>query len=930
MTKFSNLHYLLPALFCTTAVVATPALAQDAPPEDQSTQQPDVEEAGEEIVVSGIRGSLQRSINVKREAPSVVDAISSEDVGKFPDINVAESVQRISGVQINRNRGEGQTVNIRGLPSTFTLATLNGRSIPNALSNGDQIATRSFDFQILPPEFIRTLEVYKAPTADLEEGGLSGLVNVKTPHAFDIGKRVLRGSVQGEFDDNSGKISPRLSAFFSDTFLDQRLGITLGGSYLKRDYETHANQINYVSATEQQGIGGGPDDLNGNGVIDPALRVRIPGTNFYNIFRNKSERISALGSIEFQATDGLRLYADGFYSKLKFKSPRFEFLPFFSNSPTVISSQVQVLEGLPTATSFRVANLDLRQGGRVEERTGDLWTAVGGANYEADRFKLNFEVARSKSSQTRDNLNIANSSVGGIEAQYDATTIDGVGGIRFFGTGDQLRLDPNSFRILSLNGEFNRQSRDVITDVKLDGQYELGDSGLTQILVGGKFADRKQYQDNGRLVISAAQMSTMWQQATGSPLAAVPGRAGTVSAAPFLVPIQPGRGSFLGSYNGSAAFPANWLGTDLYAFTDRFSREQLRAGGTFTNDATGIIDVSERTWAFYVRADYKFGKVDGNIGARWVNTRQLSVGVSPDLRGITVEPQAGNITRVPAASPVSVTRSYSMLLPSFNLRFRPNDDLVIRAAASRTLARPDLSQISPTISVNGVALVITQQNPQLDPFVSDNIDLTAEWYFNRSSLAGISLFHKNLKSLVRNVSVVQTLPITIINADGSRTPSNSDFTVNTLENGAGVKLKGMELYLQTNLDFLPSPLDGLGAQLNYTYIDNSDPSLLTAASKHNYNISLFYEKGPIGARFTYSWRDKFLSVPSQSFNMGTVVKPYGTLDGSLTFQINDAIGLVVEAVNILDADETTSFTTGLPREYTDAGRRVQFGVRASF
>jgi len=882
-----------------------------------------------EIVVTGIRGSLQRSIDVKRDAPTVVDAISSEDVGKFPDINVAESVQRISGVQINRQRGEGRSVNIRGLPASFTLATLNGRTLPSALGG----FSRSFDFQILPPEFIRTLEVYKASTADLEEGGLSGMVNIKTPRALDIGRRVIRGQLQTEYDDNSGAFAPRASAMYADSLLDNRLGLTLGVSYLKRNYEVHGASSEYEIKNEKKNY-----DLNGDGKIEPNDEARVPGLIRFNNVGTKSERLSAVGSLQFEASDALTLYTDAFYSKLDTDSVDFVNLHYFSNSSTVKSTTLQDVEGVPTATTFRVADLDLRQNGRQSLSSGYVWSAVGGFEFKQGAFTAKLDYARSESRQKSSDLNIANRTNHAIDAEYSSAS-KGIGSVTYFGDAATKRYDADFYRLLSANGTYMGRQSDVMDDVKLDASYKLADKGLTRIAFGGKWSDRHQYKNNARLTVNAQQMSDLWQQATGAPLPLVPGtkcppdkKGCQYSAAPFLIPVVAGNGAFAGSYSGDATFPTDWIGSNLGAFTGKFSADELIAGGDFTNEPTGIIDVSERIYAAYARADFDFDRIDGNVGLRWVRTRQQSVGVSPDLAGITVAPDAGNVTTVPTGEPVNVTRTYTKLLPSFNLRYRPNDKLLFRAAASRTISRPELNQISPTITVNAVGSRVTEQNPYLNPFLADNLDFTAEWYFRPGSLLGASLFYKNLKSLIRPVSEVK--PLTIIVVDAQKKPTSTEirnFTFNSLANGDGVKLKGIELYLQTNFDFLASPfLSGFGTQLNYTYIDNSDPEQLTAASPHNFNATLFYEKGPLGVRMSYSWRDRFLTSPSQLRTLGNFNLAYGTLDGSINFAVNENISLVFEAVNILDEDEISEFSSGFPQSFSDAGRRIQGGIRLSF
>src|SRR5690606_34794951 len=197
------------------------------------------------------------------------------------------------------------------------------------------------------------------------------------------------------------------------------------------------------------------------------------------------------------------------------------------------------------------------------------------------------------------------------------------------------------------------------------------------------------------------------------------------------------------------------------------------------------------------------------------------VGVSPDLTGITVEPDAGNVTRVPTSAPLTVKRDYWDFLPTLNVKWQATDNLLLRFSASRTMTRPNLNQISPTTTASGTARTITQNNPYLDPFRANNLDATAEWYFNKDGLLGASVFYKDLKSLIRSQTTVQSVPVTFIYSNGNRVSSNLDFTVNQLVNGGGVSVKGFELYYQQAFRFLPAPFDGLGAVANYTFIDNS-------------------------------------------------------------------------------------------------------------
>ncbi|MDH7975324.1 TonB-dependent receptor [Sphingomonas sp. AR_OL41] len=941
-----NLRTSLMAATAIAGLGTSPAWAQTAPATPQATASPKGPTDGTaptdapqttpdepapqgdngtgDIIVTGIRGSLTRAVDIKREAPSMVDAISAEDVGKFPDTNIAESVQRITGVQINRTRGEGRTVNIRGLPANFTLTTLNGRLLPNALSNATQASTRTFDFSIMAPEFVRTLEVSKSPTADMEDGGLAGNVNIKTPRALSSNKMILSGSLKGEYASNNGLISPQGSIIFADKLFDGRLGITAGFSYTRRRSETHQVSQFYTTAPEAAGR-----DFDGNGVIDPTKTYRVLASGFYSNFLEDSKRLGAIGSIEFQATDSLRFTLDGFYSRLRLTNMQNQHLHFNQMNTVVVSSQVQTLEGMPTVTSTRLANLDLRDIGRIEARTGYISNYVGGFEWKRDGWKISVDGSYGKSAQTRSNLGLANQVINNVagsstgEVSYTGLPGDIIGTTTYYNGFDTARLNPANFRLLSINGEFNRRSEDRIYDFHADIRREFSGSFVTAIMAGAQYSDRAIYQDNYALNVPLAGLKSLRPDTPAGKLA------GSLSAAPYMVPVSSSNGAFLGSYKGAATFPDTWLAADYRIFLNGASNATLAAAGQVTNDASGIIDVREKVLAGYVRADFKTDNLVGNIGLRVVRTRQASVGAVPNFNGITVDAEGGNVLRLPVSTATAVSKSYTDWLPSFNVKYDATSNLAIRFAASRTMTRPNMVDISPSATASFFSLTIVKNNPLLDPFRSNNLDLSFEYYFGKGGLLGASFFYKNLVSLVRRQVTIQTYAVTFLRSSGN-TVENRDFAVSELVNGAGVKVKGVELYYQQAFTGLPAPFDGLGTIINYTFIDNSDPNQLTAASKHNFNAIAYYEKGPIGVRFSYSWRAGYLLTAPSFPVMGERAKPYGQLDASLALKITDRFSATFEALNLTDADDVTVYTTGLPDVYTDSGRRFTAGLRFSF
>lgn len=906
------------ALLSSVLLPSSAALAQAIITATALTDSAD--SAAEEIVVQGIRGSLTRALDVKRNAASVVDAISAEDVGKFPDANIAESVQRITGVQINRTRGEGRTVNIRGLPDNFTLVTFNGRTLPNALYGSS--SKRSFDLSILPTEFVSRLEVYKSPSAEVEDGGLSGVVNVRTPRAFETGRHGPTLSAEGQYESNSAKVSPKASALFTQTFLDERLGLTLGAAYSRRKPETHQNEVNYTTITEGAGLRGrGPKDLNGDGVIEPSRQVRIPESVFYTIYQEDIERISGIGSLDFKVTDTLTLSVDSFYSKLNVRTTRNPSNNQFYGATNVLSAKTKIIGGIETATEFEVAGLDVRNNGRLEDSNGYVWSTNLGARFQSDGWRADLSGAYSRSRQLLNTLNIANVILG--TGRFVANPGDKVASITYLNGFEDRRTDPSIARILNLNGAYDKLSTDEQYEGRFDAKYEFADGFIKAVAAGAKYVDRKKYENNWVLSVTPAGVSALYG---GLPAGPTPG---SVSAAPFLGAIEAGSGTFLGSYQGDAVFPTRWLTPDTRSFVYGLTKEELLAAGQYTNDATGITDIGEKTLALYARADFESGPLSGNLGLRAVRTSQRTVGVTPDLSAIVYE-IGGGITRVPAAAPVTIRRSYWDFLPSFNLKFDASDDVVLRFAASRTMARPNLADISPTTSADGNERVITQNNPYLDPFRSNNLDASIEWYFAQSGLLGATFFYKDIVSLIRRQSTLVDLPVTYRTPEGTTSVSVLEFRRSSLVNGDGVKVKGVELFYQQAFTGLPAPFDGLGTILNYTFIDNGDPRQLTAASKHNFNAIGYYEKGPIGLRVSYSWRSSFLSDVAESPLMSQKTRAFGTLDASISFKLSDNASIVLEGVNLTDADESKYYDTLLPSFYLDSGRRFSLGARVEF
>jgi len=916
-------------------IFSTTASSEEVPVDNVSNNKKDNIEVIQ--VTSTYKGSLVEAINVKRHSANVVDVISAEDVGKFPDANLAESLQRVTGVQITRDRGEGKNVSIRGLPSDFTKITLNGRTIAQGTASPLSSAVpRSFDFKTLSSNFVSALVVNKSPMASLVDGGLSGNVDVQTPRAFVIGEEKFSGSVKIMSEDNADKNGKEIAGLYSNVFNDETIGFTLGASYTERVLETHRAISAYNLRNESEG-----KDYNGDGIIDPSNSVYIPSDVIFQKIPEERERINLLGTVEFRVSDNADIYFEGLYTSLDTQTTRLaNYHRFINIAGEVDSSQTsaRTLSVLNEEGSysdvdfpevFAATGVDQRNGSRSADMLSESITLAAGLNYEFDNLSIAAEVSHSKSEQERSYLNLAVAAFGGVGGdggmKIDYSDNADLPTVSYFNGYDETRLDPDNYRVFSLNGEFNRQSEDELLEAKVDFDYTLDNEYFSSVEFGLHYADREFYLDNGRLVIGGADLNTLLDGEL-QPSEALPG---TLNIAPYLqvVNVKDGWSSFGGD------IPATYLASDTRKLLAMFSDEELAAAGNVTDNPTNIFDIGEETLAGYVQLNFELSDYDitGNFGVRAVKTNQLSIGVASDLSKIVVEPEAGNITTVPAGEDITVDRSYTNILPSLNVVWNYNEDMVFRLALNKTLTRPTLNLLTPTTSVSGANAVISARNPELDPFEANNIDLAYEWYFNEAGLFSATLFYKDLETLVTNVSTVDDITILSQAADGTQTPITKSFTINTYENTYGVNLKGFEVAYQQQFDFLPGLLKHTGFLANYTYVDNSDPQLLSGASENNYNLSAYYEDDLIQARLIYAYRDGFISGGLTPGKLGAQKLEYGTLGASVTVDVMENVSLTFQASNLTDEAVITRTQTGnLPREYQDNGRRFILGARVKF
>ncbi|MXO64551.1 TonB-dependent receptor [Altericroceibacterium endophyticum] len=933
MPRYSKRYVTMLASVSLASLVgvalASPAAAQSAPSEDEA----------QEITVTGVRASLQSAAQEKKNAVNVIDAITSEDIGKFPTENVADASQRITGVQITRTRGSGTAASIRGLPTDFTRVELNGSTLASSIvdlrgggAGGD--INRSFDFRLLPTEFVQTLEVVKSPTAELQEGGLSGTINVKTVRPLSLGKQTLVASAFGVWNSNAGKVTPQASALFSTTFGGGRGGFLIAGGYSDTRTETHSvNTIGWGVASE-----GRFGDVNGDGDTDD--QFNLPSQVRTEIAKERRRRAVLTSVLEYELTDNLKVYTEGFYSRFHVQVDSLENLNLFvganggeyAPSTTALTSidgiaPSQLTFGLPFATTIGLRGVDVRANNRYNNSVATTYYAKAGAEWESYNWRASANYAHSQAKQAGDNLGFAQ--IQRFDVTQSCEPGQALCGLSLSPESEARYLDPSVGVVASINGAYGRKTEDQVDEFKANLSYSLDDSFLRRIAIGGAATWRATYANADSLVVPAGALAlTAGLTSNG---------AGGYGIVPYSQIAGASRGDFLGAYSGDVMVPSQWLSTDIHSLMETVSRDELGelSGAILLTNPSSVVDLKERTLAAYVQADFATGDdgLSGNIGARIVNTRGEARGVSPDLQSLVINVDTGGTVTVPPAGPISAKNTYTYVLPSANLKYALSDSVQLRFAASRTLSRPTLTQISPSTSVSGTtgAYTVNTGNPSLKPFLSTNFDAGIEWYPDLDTSLTFSGFYKNLASLVYPQTDSVILPVTLFYAS-SNTSVVEDQTFQRTRpvNGSGVKVKGFEVGFQKAFTFLPGPLKYTGTQLNYTFISNNQPQVLTAASKNNFNASAYYDDGRFATRVSYTWRDKFVSqgLPSSYFGLGVTTQPRASLDLSVSYQLNDEISIVLEGSNVLDNVDASRTTLGdLPVDYYDPGHQFMLGAR---
>jgi iron complex outermembrane receptor protein len=920
-------------LFCLSLLTISinNALAQEV-----NSSETELSDGVEVIEITGYLNSVKKAILSKKAADSILDSIEAEDLGKFPDTNIAESLQRITGVSIDRNGGEGSKVSVRGLGPEFNVVTFNNRIMPNP------DGSRSFSFDILASEMVSRVDVFKTSKAELSDGGIGAVIDVRSLKPLDLDQGTTgSASVKAMLDELSDKTSPQFSGVISYKNDEGNFGISASIASHKR-----------TARSDYMGTSGWwpmEYDLDANGAKE--LVAWAPQGISYGIEEAERERTSGMIVAQYALSDDLVFTVDGLYSEYDTQADYNQIAHWWGgiNNNNAGPGSVKIDEaGTLVYWAGHAAPTEMvhSTGNRPTE------TYMVGFNAEkffADNSVLTFDMSYAKSQNTAGGTQ--SFAVSGFRNTTESSSLfqlipaDTIPSLTFpvyddeaGAYTDEYQSNPGALTDTSLlSNHFmvveGDDNEDTIKDLKLDWTKPLELGVISNVEVGG-FYNEREFQRTRLRSSDAVNNGTSTGFADD-----IPDHIGIL--------VQPK--DFLSVANG--LFPTAWLETDNDALRAYYESDDFIKNGEYYNqrvdengnpipnlDYTPQVElanspgVKEENTGLYVQLALE-GEIasmlwSGNVGVRMVKTEQTSTGWGEEIISITPNPDdpTVSILETTEAKPLEVTNDYKEVLPSMNLKLEVREDVDVRLSISKTITRPELNKIGVDVGYNtrptqGGFFGASGGNPYLKPYTATNFDLAINWYINESSYIGITFMNKDIEDF-------------IVTAEKETVISGYNFLENRPFNLDNASISSVEVATNIVFDFLPGALSGLGVQMNYTFVD--DDSAFVETEDYSFGIDglsdtgnfiLFYEYEAVQIRASYNWRERYL----WGFEYEEYTTDYGQWDVSASYDINEHFSIFAEGVNL--TQETIGNYQGSSNriiDYTNYGRRFSVGVRASF
>lgn len=841
----------------------TPASPSAATPADAAKSQDGAQL--NTVTVTGIRGSLESARNFKRDATQFVDAIVADDIGKLPDTNVAESLARVSGVQVDRGIGEGTSVSVRGLRQNVFL--LNGREIVDSTGRGgtglDQLLTSTYGLlAMVPSELISRLEVTKLAGANEIAGGLGGIVDIRTRMPLDGPASQVALKVSENYEQLPSKTGNEFFGLYSQKFANNTVGFLASISTGTRNLE-------------QQGL----DTFSGYRTYVDAGVTRFGNQDVRATdIQEKRKKVGFDAVLQWKPSAGLELTADTFYSKLDSNRDRYwlSFTPTSGLTNATYSANNILLKGNaagPVLTNTEFADV-----------ASDMSSSALRAKFTiSDSFRGSAEASYGRASQSYHQLYLRLQPLASITPNVDFDLTNG---------------DFGSFKINGLNVADASQLRQTIL---FDNLYRAS-STTKAVRADFKWALDSSLVDSFEF---GARYNTL--DAKQNPLRADIRPAGGIPATQLS--------AFLQTYSNNDFMSGNFVGlprsyitasrsafTGCSAFTAFpviTQDPQCLNGATVAAAVASTFQVNEAFTEAYAKLNFDTTiaqkNLSGNVGVRVVRRQMDSIG---NLIGATG-----------ATTPTTFTRDDQEVLPSATFRWALDPSTLVRFGAAKVVAFPNTADLNNGVTLNNNAIFSngvqiqtgsgTGGAPGLQPFKANQLDVSVETYFGKQAMASLGVFNKDVSSF-------------IIQQQSAESYGGVNYLINRKVNGQGATVRGVEALVQMPFYFLPQPFNAFGVMATYSYIDSRTPIVDAAGrtlpfpglSKNNMNLVGYYEDGAVSVRLAYNWRNPFL-LSLSSANTGIYNDEYKDLSATLRYDYSKTLSFGFEANNLLNSMQRT-------------------------
>ncbi len=852
------------------------------------------------VQVTGIRGSMEKSLDTKREANARVEVVTAEDVGKLPAHNVADTLQRLPGVNISSSSAdeggfdEADRVSLRGTSPSLTQTLINGHTVGSAdwfvLSQGNNVG-RSVSYSLLPSELVSSVEVNKSSQAKLQDGGTTGTVNIITRKPLEFSKQfTAEGSIGAVRSDQAKSNDPQLSALFNYKNDEGTFGVMLQAFSQKRELRREAQEIpgGFFTIEANDPVAKTNPDL---------LGVQVPGLLGSTLFEQTRKRTGGLVSLQFKPTDDLSFVLSGFSSKLKANNYNRNFMMFgnsFGKSQAPDPGYV-VKDGVLTQASYK--------------GMPDTNYAVYDMIYRESTAKTNY-ITLDADWQVSENLTAkfqagTTKGTGETPRQYIAELLTAKGGGASWTThGNGSPVDWNvggdiSPAGASWGGTWGNQQVTAIDKEKwanVDFSQYFNAGVLSSIDFGARYADHTREAKSPE----GATPGNIWDALRGSPTANYPG-------------------GFAGDIGGS--FPRNiWYYTPAAlrnAVTNNSEWLSGNDGPDGRHNYGAEWKVTEKNFAAYVQGNFSGDRWSGNVGLRYVNIKQ-DIDTYATAMGSTV-PDVKSLFG--AWTREAFENKHNRVLPSANFKYDLRDDLVLRLAASQTQTLPDYSALGASSYGSDLNRKGGGGNPKLKPVISTNFDANLEWYFMPRGMLSVGAYSMRLKDYVAFSTEKQMLFSELTN-------QLEEYDISRPKNADG-KVRGIEVAYEQPIG------EYFGVNANYTYADGSTEHTwadgtdnLLGTSKNTYNVGAYFENDTFGARVSYTRRSSFLIGLSGA-------NPYyqddfGTLSASLSYKATDWLSISFDALNLNNPTYKYYQTAAIPTSFYSNGRQYYLNFRFKY